>query len=207
MTHRRHLSAETASVSEAARAAPDAGSARWPAARSRGSRRRLVLAPRGGGWLGRLLETYLVSFCFFLTLSLGALFFVLLQHLTRAGWSVVVRRLAEGLAGNLADPRRPGRSRAPRAALTSTTGATPRRWPRDPVLAGQERLPQPAVLHPPPGGLLRALDRARLASSAHARHGRTPPATRSLTLRMERAVRARHGGLRADRSPSPRSTC
>ncbi|MCP4898024.1 MAG: quinol:cytochrome C oxidoreductase [bacterium] len=49
----------------------------------------------------RLLETYLVSFSFFLSLSLGALFFVLLQHVTRAGWSVVVRRIAEGLAANI----------------------------------------------------------------------------------------------------------
>ncbi len=60
-----------------------------------------VVSFASGGGAGRLLETYLVSFCFFLTLSLGALFFVLLQHLTRAGWSVTVRRLAEGLAGNL----------------------------------------------------------------------------------------------------------
>ena len=42
--------------------------------------------------------TYLVSFCFFLTISLGSLFFVLIQHLTRAGWSVGVRRVAEALA-------------------------------------------------------------------------------------------------------------
>jgi hypothetical protein len=36
-----------------------------------------------------------VSFCYFLSLCLGALWFVLIQHLTRAGWSVVVRRIAE----------------------------------------------------------------------------------------------------------------
>ncbi len=59
-----------------------------------------VLAAVGPGW-GRLLDTYLVSFCFYLTLSLGALFFVLLQHVTRAGWSVVVRRVAEAFAANL----------------------------------------------------------------------------------------------------------
>lgn len=41
---------------------------------------------------------YLTSFCFFLTISLGALFFVTVQHLTRAGWSVTVRRIAEILA-------------------------------------------------------------------------------------------------------------
>ena len=48
-----------------------------------------------------LLETYLVSFAFFLAISLGGLFFVLLQHCTRAGWSVVVRRVAEAVAANV----------------------------------------------------------------------------------------------------------
>ncbi len=51
--------------------------------------------------LQRLLGSYLVSFAFLLTISLGALFFVLLHHLCRAGWSVTVRRLAEGMAGNV----------------------------------------------------------------------------------------------------------
>jgi len=48
-----------------------------------------------------LFETYLVSFSFFLAISLGGLFFVLLQHCTRAGWSVVVRRVAEAVAANV----------------------------------------------------------------------------------------------------------
>jgi hypothetical protein len=57
-------------------------------------------------WLGdagweRFLRAYLVAFCFVLSLSLGGLFFTMLHHLTRAGWSVVLRRIAEGLAGNL----------------------------------------------------------------------------------------------------------
>ncbi len=42
--------------------------------------------------------TYLTSFCFLLTTSLGCLFFVIVVHLTRAGWSATVRRLAELLA-------------------------------------------------------------------------------------------------------------
>lgn len=42
-------------------------------------------------------SSYLVSYAFFLSLSLGALFFVTLQHITRSGWSVVIRRLAEGM--------------------------------------------------------------------------------------------------------------
>lgn len=39
--------------------------------------------------------SYLTSYMFWLSLSLGALFFVLIQHGTRAGWSIVVRRIAE----------------------------------------------------------------------------------------------------------------
>lgn len=44
------------------------------------------------------LYAYVLNFCYFLSLSLGALFFVLLHHVTRAGWSVVVRRMAEVMA-------------------------------------------------------------------------------------------------------------
>ena len=43
------------------------------------------------------LFSYLVAFCFFLSISIGAAFFVLIQHLVRAGWSVGVRRVFEGL--------------------------------------------------------------------------------------------------------------
>ena len=52
------------------------------------------------GW-DRLLETYLISYSLFLALTLGALFFVMLQHVTRAGWSVVIRRIAETMATNI----------------------------------------------------------------------------------------------------------
>lgn len=45
----------------------------------------------------QFLASYLVNFCYFLSLALGALFFVLIQHATRAGWSVVVRRVAEAV--------------------------------------------------------------------------------------------------------------
>ncbi len=41
---------------------------------------------------------YLVGYMFTLSLSLGALLFVMIQHVTRAGWSVVVRRIAENMA-------------------------------------------------------------------------------------------------------------
>ena len=52
------------------------------------------------GW-PKLLKSYLVAYIFGLSIGLGALFFVMLQHLTRAGWSVAVRRLAEVLTGLL----------------------------------------------------------------------------------------------------------
>jgi len=59
-----------------------------------------LAAGTAGGW-ARFYPSYLVSFVFFLSLALGALFFVLVQHVTRAGWSVAVRRLAEGIAPNV----------------------------------------------------------------------------------------------------------
>ncbi|HEX4123709.1 MAG TPA: hypothetical protein VHY37_03220, partial [Tepidisphaeraceae bacterium] len=47
----------------------------------------------------RFFFSYLVAYCFFLTIMLGALFFVLIQFVTRAGWAVSVRRVAENIAG------------------------------------------------------------------------------------------------------------
>lgn len=55
---------------------------------------------RGDG-LSYFLHSYLTNYCYFLSISLGALFFVALQHATRAGWSVTVRRLNEILAANI----------------------------------------------------------------------------------------------------------
>lgn len=52
----------------------------------------------GFGDRAGLAHAWLLDACFVLTLVLGALAFVLIQHLARAGWSVVVRRLAEGVA-------------------------------------------------------------------------------------------------------------
>jgi hypothetical protein len=39
--------------------------------------------------------SYLVAYYTFLSIGLGGLFFVIVQHLVRAGWSIAVRRLAE----------------------------------------------------------------------------------------------------------------
>ena len=48
-----------------------------------------------------LVKSWLQNYMFVLSISLGAFFFVFIQHLTRAGWSTTVRRVAEILAGNL----------------------------------------------------------------------------------------------------------
>lgn len=53
-----------------------------------------------GDWL-QFYFSYLVAFIFFLSLALGGLFFTLVHHVTKAGWSVVVRRLAENVMGTL----------------------------------------------------------------------------------------------------------
>lgn len=53
------------------------------------------------GGFQRIMLAYLTAFCFFLSISLAALFFVAVQHLTRAGWSVGIRRIAEIMSMNL----------------------------------------------------------------------------------------------------------
>src|SRR5512136_788421 len=58
----------------------------------------LVLAATGAEGWRRFFFSYLVSFAFVLSLALGALYFVLLHHLTHSGWSVVVRRVSEALS-------------------------------------------------------------------------------------------------------------
>lgn len=54
-----------------------------------------------GGSYCHFWQAYYVAFCFYLSLSLGALFFVLLHHLVGATWSVVVMRVAEVFSANL----------------------------------------------------------------------------------------------------------
>ncbi len=45
--------------------------------------------------LSQFFRSYILAIGYVSSIALGALIFVLLQHLTRAGWSVTVRRLAE----------------------------------------------------------------------------------------------------------------
>ena len=49
----------------------------------------------------RFAFSYLTGFVWLATIGLGAMFFVLIQHLTRAGWSVIPRRQLEWLTGVL----------------------------------------------------------------------------------------------------------
>ena len=58
-----------------------------------------------GGMFGTtptfLMKSWTQNYMFVLAISLGALFFVFIQHLTRAGWSTTIRRPAELIAANL----------------------------------------------------------------------------------------------------------
>ena len=50
----------------------------------------------GGPWgFERFSHIYLINFAFVLTMCIGCLFFVTISHLTRAGWNVTIRRIAE----------------------------------------------------------------------------------------------------------------
>ncbi len=52
------------------------------------------------GWVidpAQFYFSYLVGWSFCLTITLGALFFLLVHHITRAKWSIVVRRIPEAM--------------------------------------------------------------------------------------------------------------
>ena len=59
-----------------------------------------MLLAWSSGRLGYALHAYLADYCVCLSISLGALFFVGMLRVTRAGWGVTVRRLAEILGAN-----------------------------------------------------------------------------------------------------------
>lgn len=69
---------------------------RWPLFTGTGG----ILALAVSVWIGlhdpkQFAYSYLVSWLFYVSLALGALFFVLVQCAVRAGWSVATRRVAE----------------------------------------------------------------------------------------------------------------
>jgi len=45
--------------------------------------------------------SYLVAYIYFLSIALGAMFFVLSHYCAKAGWNVVVRRIAENIMGTM----------------------------------------------------------------------------------------------------------
>jgi hypothetical protein len=94
--------------------------------------------------------SWLVSFLFFLSLGLGALFFVLIQYASQGGWGIVVRRIGETIFATL--PVRPARS--------LFVVRTRRRRARCPASL-EGALSERAVLPDPGGLLLRLLVRHR----------------------------------------------
>jgi len=65
----------------------------------------LVLAVLLGYFAGNEFHTffnsYLIGFMFYMAIAMGGLFFVLVQHATKAAWSVNVRRIAEWYASTV----------------------------------------------------------------------------------------------------------
>jgi len=61
----------------------------------------LAVVLGGGPFDKQFASSYLVAFMYGLAIGLGVLWFVTIQHLTNAHWSVVVRRVAEIIAANM----------------------------------------------------------------------------------------------------------
>jgi hypothetical protein len=61
----------------------------------------IVLGVAQGDNLKHFGFSYLVNYAFFLSISLGALVFIPIQYVTKASWSIVIRRLAEVMAAVL----------------------------------------------------------------------------------------------------------
>jgi hypothetical protein len=61
----------------------------------------LACAILGPGNPKQFFFSWLVSFLFFLSLALGALFFVLIQYAAQGGWGIVVRRIGETIFATL----------------------------------------------------------------------------------------------------------
>ncbi len=61
-----------------------------------------ALGASAGDHLNRFLHSYLVAYMWTLGIGLGALWWVTLQHLVNANWSIAVRRVGELFASNMA---------------------------------------------------------------------------------------------------------
>src|SRR5690242_7378186 len=60
-----------------------------------------TFAMLGGDLKDRAMFSYLWAFAFVLSIALGSLIFVLIQHASRAGWSTSLRRIPETAAATL----------------------------------------------------------------------------------------------------------
>ena len=86
-------------VAEAAPMGPSSGPRKWiPAILIAVGLLLIVLALPDAANRERLGYGYILGFAFLWTVVLGSLFFVVLQHLTSAIWSVAIRRVAEMIA-------------------------------------------------------------------------------------------------------------
>jgi hypothetical protein len=123
----------------------------------------IALGAREGDGFRRLSEAYLVAFLLALSVGLGALCWVTLQHLVDARWSVPVRRVGELLASSM-----------PALAVLSLPVVVPALLgvtPLFPWLVGARRsrcrgarraaLPDPRSLRRPVAPQLRLLERGR----------------------------------------------
>lgn len=61
----------------------------------------VLIGCMSAGAFERLLHSALLTACFFVSVALGGLFFVILQHLTYSRWSAALRRVAELLTATL----------------------------------------------------------------------------------------------------------
>ena len=81
---------------------------------------------------GRFAFSYLTAFMFTLGIQLGALVFTLIQHITRAGWSVAMRRVAETRARTGATIAREATSdhntRTPMVTAMAISRTCSKRW-------------------------------------------------------------------------------
>ena len=59
----------------------------------------LVLGSTHGDHMKRFLYAYVIGWTYIFSLSLGAMWLVLLHHLVRGRWATVVRRVAEAMTG------------------------------------------------------------------------------------------------------------
>ena len=161
-----------------------------PARRARRRRARASSCARSAGFTnaGQFYRSWLFAFLFWIGIALGCLSITLIHNLTGGMWGLVIRRLLEAGARTLPWSRAAVPARRVRAARTSTSGRSRRRWPKDALLQYKAALPERALL---PGArrlLLRRLVRARPLPDASGRASWTRGATTCKSSRRLRSL-------------------